>query len=66
MRLVSFNGDDGLRLGVETDGGVVDVTEAAGDGSRASIRSLAAAGPEALDRLRQAASRPRPRCPSSS
>ena len=56
MRLVTFHGADGLRLGVETDAGVVDVTEAAGDGSPASIRSVAAAGPEGLERLRQAAS----------
>ncbi|SOD97595.1 2-keto-4-pentenoate hydratase/2-oxohepta-3-ene-1,7-dioic acid hydratase (catechol pathway) [Blastococcus haudaquaticus] len=55
MRLVSFHGDGGLRLGVETEAGVADVTEAAGDGSRASVRSLAGAGPEALLRVRQAA-----------
>lgn len=55
MRLVTFHGDDGLRLGVETDAGVVDVTEAAGDGSRASVRSVAAEGPEGLERLRRAA-----------
>ena len=56
MRLVTFHGDQGLRLGVETDAGVVDVTEAAGDGSHASLRSVAAAGPEGLERLRRAAS----------
>jgi 2-keto-4-pentenoate hydratase/2-oxohepta-3-ene-1,7-dioic acid hydratase in catechol pathway len=56
MRLVTFHGDEGLRLGVETDAGVVDVTDAAGDGARASIRSVAAAGPQALEQLRQAAS----------
>ena len=55
MRLVSFHGDGGLRLGVETDAGVADVTEAAGDGGRASVRWLAGAGPEALQRVRQAA-----------
>ena len=55
MRLVTFHGDDGLRLGVETDAGVVDVTEAAGDGSSASIRSVAAAGTQGLEQLRQAA-----------
>jgi 2-keto-4-pentenoate hydratase/2-oxohepta-3-ene-1,7-dioic acid hydratase in catechol pathway len=55
MRLVSFHGEDGLRLGVETDAGVADVTEAAGDGGRASVRSLAGAGSEALQRVRQAA-----------
>ena len=54
MRLVTFHGD-GLRLGVETEAGVVDVTEAAG-GSRASVRSVAASGPEALEQLRRAAS----------
>jgi 2-keto-4-pentenoate hydratase/2-oxohepta-3-ene-1,7-dioic acid hydratase in catechol pathway len=56
MRLVTFHGDDGLRLGVETDLGVVDVTDAVGDGSRASIRSIAADGAEGLERLRRAAS----------
>ena len=55
MRLVSFHGDGGLRLGVETEEGVADVTEAAGEGGRASVRSLAGAGPEALERVRQAA-----------
>jgi 2-keto-4-pentenoate hydratase/2-oxohepta-3-ene-1,7-dioic acid hydratase in catechol pathway len=55
MRLVTFHGDGGLRLGVETGAGVVDVTEAAGDGARASVRSVAAGGPEALGRLQQAA-----------
>ena len=55
MRLVTFHGTDGLRLGVETDAGVVDVTDTAGDGARASVRSVAAAGGEALERLRQAA-----------
>jgi 2-keto-4-pentenoate hydratase/2-oxohepta-3-ene-1,7-dioic acid hydratase in catechol pathway len=55
MRLVSFHGDDGLRLGVHTGAGVVDVTDSGADGERVSLRSLAAGGPEALQRLRQAA-----------
>ncbi|MGY2065997.1 fumarylacetoacetate hydrolase family protein [Blastococcus sp. SYSU DS0619] len=55
MRLVSFHGDDGPCLGVETGAGVVDVTDSGVDGARASVRSVAAAGPDALQRLRQAA-----------
>jgi 2-keto-4-pentenoate hydratase/2-oxohepta-3-ene-1,7-dioic acid hydratase in catechol pathway len=55
MRLVSFHGDDGPRLGIEVGAGVVDVTDSGVGGERASVRSLAAAGPEALQELRQAA-----------
>ncbi|MGY1605271.1 fumarylacetoacetate hydrolase family protein [Geodermatophilus sp. SYSU D00815] len=55
MRLVSFHGDDGLRLGVETGAGVVDVTEAGEDGARLSVRSLAGAGPEVAQRVRSVA-----------
>ncbi|RZU31807.1 fumarylacetoacetate hydrolase family protein [Blastococcus saxobsidens] len=55
MKLLAFHGEGGIRLGVETDAGVADVSEAAGDGGRSTVRSLAAAGPEALQRVRQAA-----------
>ncbi|TYP88971.1 fumarylacetoacetate hydrolase family protein [Blastococcus xanthinilyticus] len=55
MRLVSFHGTDGLRLGVETGAGIADVTEAAGDGGPASVRALAGGGAEALERVRRAA-----------
>jgi 2-keto-4-pentenoate hydratase/2-oxohepta-3-ene-1,7-dioic acid hydratase in catechol pathway len=55
MRLVTFHGEDGLRLGVETGAGVVDATEAVGDGVRASVRSVAAADGAVLERLRQTA-----------
>jgi 2-keto-4-pentenoate hydratase/2-oxohepta-3-ene-1,7-dioic acid hydratase in catechol pathway len=53
MRLVSFHGPDGVRLGVDTDRGVVDVVAAA-PGAPATVRELIAAGPEALDQVRQA------------
>jgi 2-keto-4-pentenoate hydratase/2-oxohepta-3-ene-1,7-dioic acid hydratase in catechol pathway len=53
MRLVSFHGPDGVRLGVDTDRGVVDVAAVA-PGAPATMRELIAAGPEALDRVRQA------------
>jgi 2-keto-4-pentenoate hydratase/2-oxohepta-3-ene-1,7-dioic acid hydratase in catechol pathway len=53
MRLVSFHGPDGVRLGVDTDRGVVDVAAGA-PGAPATMRELIAAGPEALDRVRQA------------
>ncbi|MGY1690750.1 fumarylacetoacetate hydrolase family protein [Geodermatophilus sp. SYSU D01105] len=53
MRLVSFAGEGGVRLGVETAAGVVDV-RAAAPGAPATVRELIAAGPEALEDLRQA------------
>ncbi|MGY1706236.1 fumarylacetoacetate hydrolase family protein [Geodermatophilus sp. SYSU D00697] len=53
MRLVSFAGEDGVRLGVETAAGVVDVRTAAPD-APATARALIAAGPGALQDLRQA------------
>jgi len=53
MRLLSFHGPDGVRLGVDTDRGVVDVAAAA-PAAPATMRELIAAGPEALDRVRQA------------
>ena len=53
MRLVSFHGPDGVRLGVDTDRGVVDVAAAAPD-APATMRELIAAGPTALEQVRQA------------
>jgi len=53
MRLVSFHGPDGVRLGVDTDRGVVDVAAVA-PGAPATMRQLIAAGPAALDQVRQA------------
>ncbi|GAB3360970.1 fumarylacetoacetate hydrolase family protein [Modestobacter lapidis] len=53
MRLLSFHADGGVRLGVETDRGVVDVAAAAPD-APATMQQLIAAGPEVLDRVRQA------------
>lgn len=53
MRLVSFHGPDGVRLGVDTDRGVVDVVAAA-PGAPATMRELIAAGPAALDQVREA------------
>jgi len=53
MRLVSFHGPDGVRLGVDTDRGVVDVAAVA-PGAPATMRELIAAGPAALDQVRQA------------
>jgi 2-keto-4-pentenoate hydratase/2-oxohepta-3-ene-1,7-dioic acid hydratase in catechol pathway len=53
MRLVSFHGDGGVRLGVETGAGVVDLRAAAPD-APATAAELIAAGPAALDELRRA------------
>jgi 2-keto-4-pentenoate hydratase/2-oxohepta-3-ene-1,7-dioic acid hydratase in catechol pathway len=53
VRLVSFHGDGGVRLGVETGAGVVDVRAAVPD-APATARELIAAGPGELDRVRQA------------
>ena len=53
MRLVSFHGPDGVRLGVDTDRGVVDVAAVA-PGAPATMRALIAAGPAVLDQVRQA------------
>jgi 2-keto-4-pentenoate hydratase/2-oxohepta-3-ene-1,7-dioic acid hydratase in catechol pathway len=53
VRLVSFHGDGGVRLGVETRAGVVDVRAAVPD-APATARELIAAGPEERDRVRQA------------
>jgi 2-keto-4-pentenoate hydratase/2-oxohepta-3-ene-1,7-dioic acid hydratase in catechol pathway len=53
MRLVSFHAADGVRLGVDTERGVVDVAEVAPD-APATMRELIAAGPEALERVRSA------------
>jgi 2-keto-4-pentenoate hydratase/2-oxohepta-3-ene-1,7-dioic acid hydratase in catechol pathway len=53
MRLLSFHGPDGVRLGVDTDRGVVDVAAAAPD-APATMRELIAAGPTALEQVRQA------------
>jgi 2-keto-4-pentenoate hydratase/2-oxohepta-3-ene-1,7-dioic acid hydratase in catechol pathway len=53
MRLLTFSGEDGVRLGVDTDRGVVDVAAAA-PGAPATMRELIAAGPEALDQVRDA------------
>jgi 2-keto-4-pentenoate hydratase/2-oxohepta-3-ene-1,7-dioic acid hydratase in catechol pathway len=53
MRLVTFHGEGGLRLGVETGSGVVDVRAVAPD-APATARELIAAGPAALEELRHA------------
>jgi 2-keto-4-pentenoate hydratase/2-oxohepta-3-ene-1,7-dioic acid hydratase in catechol pathway len=50
---VSFHGDGGVRLGVETGAGVVDVRAAVPD-APATARELIAAGPGELDRVRRA------------
>ncbi|MCW2696844.1 MAG: hydrolase family protein [Modestobacter sp.] len=53
MKLLSFHGPDGIRIGVDTDRGVVDVAAAAPD-APATMRELIAAGPTALEQVRQA------------
>jgi 2-keto-4-pentenoate hydratase/2-oxohepta-3-ene-1,7-dioic acid hydratase in catechol pathway len=53
VRLVSFHGQGGVRLGVETRIGVIDVRAAAPDGP-ATMRELIAAGPQGLEQVRQA------------
>ncbi|MGY1623807.1 fumarylacetoacetate hydrolase family protein [Geodermatophilus sp. SYSU D00965] len=53
MRLVSFHGEGGVRLGVETGAGVVDVRAAAPD-APATVAEVIAAGPAALEELRRA------------
>jgi 2-keto-4-pentenoate hydratase/2-oxohepta-3-ene-1,7-dioic acid hydratase in catechol pathway len=53
MRLVTFHGEGGLRLGAETGAGVVDVRAVAPD-APATARELIAAGPAALEELRHA------------
>ncbi len=56
MRLLSFHSADGLRLGIWTDAGIVDVRETArGAGQRApdSVKDVAAGGAQALEQLRQ-------------
>ncbi|MFC7403758.1 fumarylacetoacetate hydrolase family protein [Georgenia alba] len=54
MRFLSFHAGDGTtHLGVETDGGIVDLTAAGGaDGLPVSATALAAGGPDALDAVR--------------
>lgn len=48
MKLVSIRGEGGDRLGVKTDGGIVDVSAAGGP---ATLAEALAGGPEALDRI---------------
>jgi 2-keto-4-pentenoate hydratase/2-oxohepta-3-ene-1,7-dioic acid hydratase in catechol pathway len=52
MRFLSFFADGGVHLGVEGDGGVVDLTARAGDGVPGSVGELLAGGPGALARVR--------------
>ncbi|GAA4426383.1 fumarylacetoacetate hydrolase family protein [Georgenia halophila] len=51
MRFLSYYADGGIHLGVETEGGVVDLTEA--DGTPASALELVAGGSAALDAVRR-------------
>ncbi|MGH3368026.1 MAG: fumarylacetoacetate hydrolase family protein [Nocardioidaceae bacterium] len=54
MKLLSFHADDGVRLGVRTDAGVVDVSraaEAAGVSAPSSVHEVIAGGATVLDRL---------------
>jgi 2-keto-4-pentenoate hydratase/2-oxohepta-3-ene-1,7-dioic acid hydratase in catechol pathway len=56
VRLLSFHAADGVRLGVHTDDGVVDVRRAAADAGLSAPGSVTEAirgGPAALDQLRQ-------------
>jgi 2-keto-4-pentenoate hydratase/2-oxohepta-3-ene-1,7-dioic acid hydratase in catechol pathway len=56
VRLLSFHAPDGVRLGVQSDSGVVDVRRAAADAGVTAPDSMTEAirgGPAALDRLRQ-------------
>lgn len=48
VKLVSIRGEGGDRLGVKTDGGIVDVSAAGGP---ATLAEALAGGPEALDRI---------------
>ncbi|MGH3987694.1 MAG: fumarylacetoacetate hydrolase family protein [Actinomycetes bacterium] len=54
MRLLSFHAADGLRLGIRTDSGILDVREAAqGAGLPApdSVQGVITGGPQALEQL---------------
>lgn len=54
MKMLSFHATDGLRLGIRTDAGVVDVrraAEATGRSAPASVREAIAGGADALRRL---------------
>ena len=56
VRLLSFHAADGVRLGVQSDSGVVDVRRAAADAGVTAPDSMTEAirgGPAALDQLRQ-------------
>lgn len=56
VRLLSFHAPDGVRLGVQSDSGVVDVRRAAADAGVTAPDSMTEAirgGPAALDQLRQ-------------
>jgi 2-keto-4-pentenoate hydratase/2-oxohepta-3-ene-1,7-dioic acid hydratase in catechol pathway len=56
VRLLSFHAADGVRLGVQTDAGVVDVRRTAteaGLGAPDSMTEAIRGGPAALDQLRQ-------------
>lgn len=57
MKIVSFYAQDGVRLGIETDAGVVDVratADAAGLPAPTTTRELIAGGPESLEQVNQA------------
>jgi 2-keto-4-pentenoate hydratase/2-oxohepta-3-ene-1,7-dioic acid hydratase in catechol pathway len=58
VRLLSFYAADGVRLGVQTDAGVVDVRAAAADAGLSAPDSMTEAirgGPAALEQIRQVA-----------
>jgi 2-keto-4-pentenoate hydratase/2-oxohepta-3-ene-1,7-dioic acid hydratase in catechol pathway len=54
VKLLSFHADDGVRLGVRTDDGVIDVrraADAAGAPAPSSMREVIAGGPAASDQV---------------
>ena len=54
MKLLSFHADDGVRLGVLTEAGVIDVRRAADDAGTpapSSIREVIAGGPDTADQV---------------
>jgi 2-keto-4-pentenoate hydratase/2-oxohepta-3-ene-1,7-dioic acid hydratase in catechol pathway len=58
VRLLSFHAADGVRLGVQTEAGVVDVRRAAAEAGLSAPDSMTGAirgGPTALDQIRQVA-----------
>jgi 2-keto-4-pentenoate hydratase/2-oxohepta-3-ene-1,7-dioic acid hydratase in catechol pathway len=61
VRLLSFHAADGVRLGLHTDAGVVDVRRAAAEAGLSAPDSVSEAirgGPAALDQLRQVLAAP--------